>query len=256
MTEEDIKAKLLEIIKQIAAKEEAKLPAEQRVELDALYQEKHGLEDALAELAKQKALMSGMQEAEWDAAYINDLPDSAFAVIDKGGEKDEQGKTVPRSLRHLPHHNKGGEVDQTHVAAALQALKGARTGEVPPYADEAKGHLCGHAKELGMASEVCGLEPKQGESEEVKALKLKLTETENKLAEAQKGDIVAVRKQLVETEGKLADQEKKTKAADKRTSDFHRMVESVLPAPSIWRAWTPGPKRMVQELQRVLRENS
>ena len=28
--------------------------------------------------------------AEWDTAYINDLPDSSFAVIETGGEKDEK----------------------------------------------------------------------------------------------------------------------------------------------------------------------
>jgi len=257
LTEEDIKNKLVEINKQIAAKETGlKAPpeqTEQRAELDALYSERRGLEDALAELAKQRALL---REAEWDPAYINDLPDSAFAVIDKGGEKDEQGKTVPRSLRHLPHHNKAGEVDQTHVAAALQALKGARTGEIPPYADEAKGHLCGHAKELGMASEVCGLEPKQAESEEIKTLKGKISELETKLAEAQPADLVVLRKQIVETEAKLVEAEKKTKAAEKKTTDFHKVVESIIPASGIWKAWTPGPKRMVQELQRVLRENN
>lgn len=59
-TEEDIKAKLLEINKQIATKEPAftQLPPEQRVEIDALYAERRGLEDALAEFAKTKALMT------------------------------------------------------------------------------------------------------------------------------------------------------------------------------------------------------
>ncbi len=35
---------------------------------------------------------------------INDLPDSEFAFILPGGKKDEEGKTVPRSLRKLPIH--------------------------------------------------------------------------------------------------------------------------------------------------------
>lgn len=36
---------------------------------------------------------------------INDLPDSDFAYIEPGGRKDEEGKTVPRSLRHFPIHD-------------------------------------------------------------------------------------------------------------------------------------------------------
>ena len=47
---------------------------------------------------------------EWRAAMttaeINDLPDDAFAHIEDGGEKDESGKTSPRSLRHYSIHDK------------------------------------------------------------------------------------------------------------------------------------------------------
>jgi|TARA_R110000824_G_scaffold400171_2_gene607086 hypothetical protein len=46
---------------------------------------------------------------------INDLPDSDFAYIQPGGKK-EDGKTVPRSLRHLPIH------DAAHVRNALARL--------------------------------------------------------------------------------------------------------------------------------------
>ena len=46
---------------------------------------------------------------------INDLPDSDFAYIEPGGKK-EDGKTVPRSLRHLPIQ------DAAHVRNALARL--------------------------------------------------------------------------------------------------------------------------------------
>jgi len=46
---------------------------------------------------------------------INDLPDSDFAYIEPGGKKVD-GKTVPRSLRHLPIH------DAAHVRNALARL--------------------------------------------------------------------------------------------------------------------------------------
>ena len=46
---------------------------------------------------------------------INDLPDSDFAYIEPGGKKVD-GKTVPRSLRHLPI------MDCAHVRNALARL--------------------------------------------------------------------------------------------------------------------------------------
>src|SRR3990167_5038490 len=60
--------------------------------------------------------------ATWDAAYINDLPDSAFACIDAGGERDDSGRTVQRSLRHYPHHNAAGNLDLPHLRAALSRV--------------------------------------------------------------------------------------------------------------------------------------
>jgi hypothetical protein len=91
--------------------------------------------------------------AEWDTEYINDLPDSAFAVIGSGGEKDEQGKTVPRTLRHLPHHKADGSLDLPHLRNAL-----ARMNQIEPASlqSEARSHLCAHAKESDIMSEFCG----------------------------------------------------------------------------------------------------
>jgi hypothetical protein len=62
--------------------------------------------EALDDIDKRK-----MRRAE-----INDLPDRAFAYIEPGGEKDEQGKTTPRSLRHFPIH------DSAHIRNALARL--------------------------------------------------------------------------------------------------------------------------------------
>jgi hypothetical protein len=47
--------------------------------------------------------------AEWTAAYINDLPDSAFACIDDAG-------------RHYPHHDAGGDLDLPHLRNALSRV--------------------------------------------------------------------------------------------------------------------------------------
>lgn len=59
---------------------------------------------------------------EWSTAYINDLPDSCFAYIEPGGKKDDEGKTVPRSLRHLPFKDENGKVDLPHLRNALARL--------------------------------------------------------------------------------------------------------------------------------------
>lgn len=59
--------------------------------------------------------------AEWTAAYINDLPDESFAYVEPG-QKDEGGKTTPRSLRHLPYRDKDGKIDPPHLRNALARL--------------------------------------------------------------------------------------------------------------------------------------
>jgi hypothetical protein len=60
--------------------------------------------------------------AEWSAAYVNRLPDASFLFIEAGGEKDEEGKTKPRSLRHLPWKDADGSVDDAHARNALARI--------------------------------------------------------------------------------------------------------------------------------------
>ena len=54
----------------------------------------------------------------WTTAQVNDFPDSSFLFVESG-EKDSEGKTTPRSLRHLPYKDKGGQVDPAHVRNAI-----------------------------------------------------------------------------------------------------------------------------------------
>jgi len=79
------------------------------------------LEDALEVLDKliRRFNLSEVRLAEWDTAYINALPDSAFALILPGGKKDSEGKTVPRSKRKLPYKDKDGKIDKAHLRNAL-----------------------------------------------------------------------------------------------------------------------------------------
>lgn len=67
-------------------------------------------------------MKGGEDMGKWSTAYINDLPDDCFAYIEPGGTKDEQGKTTPRSLRHLPYKNHKGEIDVPHLRNALARL--------------------------------------------------------------------------------------------------------------------------------------
>jgi hypothetical protein len=232
------------------------------------------IEGTVAGLAARPGLAEStrsgqMKEAEWDAAYINDLPDSAFAVISSGGQKDEDGKTTPRTLRHLPHHKADGSLDLAHLRNALARLP--QTELSAEDKAEAKRHLCAHAKDSEIVSEVCGEQPpKEGESEETKTLKAKVAETEGKLNDALKKleearqnpkpqqepvDIVNLRKELVETQSKLADAEKKTKAEKGRFNRFHEAVKQALPNRETELRWLgTGPKLFAERVKRVLHE--
>ena len=73
---------------------------------------------------------------------VNNLPDSDFAYISPGGKKDSEGKTTPRSLRHLPIP------DAAHVRNALARLN---QTDIPPSAKkEALAKIKRKAKELGV----------------------------------------------------------------------------------------------------------
>lgn len=70
-----------------------------------------------------------LEAAKWTRAYMNDLPDSAFLYVEPGGKKDSEGKTVPRTKRHLPYKDKGGKIDLPHLRNAI-----ARLGQGKPFA--------------------------------------------------------------------------------------------------------------------------
>lgn len=59
---------------------------------------------------------------KWSDEFINDLPDSSFAVVEDGGRKDTSGKTTPRNYRHLPYKDASGKVDLAHLRNALATV--------------------------------------------------------------------------------------------------------------------------------------
>lgn len=62
---------------------------------------------------------SELEKAVWTTKFINNLPDSSFAYIESGGKKDSEGKTKPRTLRHLPYKDASGKVDLPHLRNAI-----------------------------------------------------------------------------------------------------------------------------------------
>lgn len=86
--------------------------------LDGLVDAGWELEDA-HQLSLPVAVDLEVVKATWSRAYINDLPDSAFLFVESGGEKDDAGKTKPRSLRHFPVRDADGKLDVAHLRDAI-----------------------------------------------------------------------------------------------------------------------------------------
>jgi hypothetical protein len=124
----------------------------------------------------------GETKEAWTTAYINDLPDAAFAYI----EPDyKSGEIEDKNARHLPHHNKSvknpdekDSVDLTHLRNAL-----ARVNQLKPITDvsadtarsAARKHLEMHAKqheigEFAKNKQAFLQQPKGGRHMDIKAV--------------------------------------------------------------------------------------
>ena len=90
-------------------------------------------------------------KAQWTAAFVNNLPDSSFAYVEPGGQKDAEGKTTPRGKRHLPFKDASGKVDLPHLRNALQRLQ---TTQIPDAAKAAaRSKLEAAAKAAGVGGD-------------------------------------------------------------------------------------------------------
>ena len=92
--------------------------------------------------------MTAGELADWSQADVDQLPDSAFAVIKSGGTKDKDGMTVPRNLRLLPYKGADGKVDLPHLRNALARLP--QTDLTPAERSEAEKVLQKAAKDAGV----------------------------------------------------------------------------------------------------------
>jgi len=211
------------------------------------------------------------REAEWDTAYINDLPDDAFAYIQAGGEKDEKGKTVPRSLRNLPYKNAQGTLDPDHVRNALARLP--QTEISAEAKAEAKRKLCAAAKELDIRSEVCDLADTEETKKvlellnqgvlaelaearaQVKALQDQVKLLEGQKSEALTAEIIQVRKAKAQVEADLAEAKTKLLEATERENTLRGSVLEALKHTVFERIpahWGVGPTQMNLKLKHLI----
>ena len=134
------------------------LPAQDEVEVD------------FSQQIREKSIGANLSSKE-----KNNLPDSDFAYISPGGHKDSEGKTTPRSLRHLPIP------DAAHVRNALARLN---QTDIPPAAKkEALAKIKRKAEDLGVQ-----VSESDGASDKQKAAKEKFLEMINKKKGGDKKD--------------------------------------------------------------------
>lgn len=100
--------------------------------------------------------------AVWSTAYVNDLPDSAFLYVEKGGEKDETGKTKPRSLRHFPYKDSKGNIDLPHLRNAIARIPQSKIPGLDKEAlqEKARRILAG-VTNTNSRQEESGMDPKE-----------------------------------------------------------------------------------------------
>jgi hypothetical protein len=79
-------------------------------------------EGAEAATEAEQTQPDDVEKAPWSTAFVNDLSDIAFLHIEPGGEKDADGKTTPRSLRHFPVRGPDGEIDLPHLRNAIARI--------------------------------------------------------------------------------------------------------------------------------------
>lgn len=134
-----------------------------------------------------------MEKAVWSTKYINNLPDSCFAYIEPGGEKDDEGKTVPRSKRHLPYKDKDGKPDAAHVRNALARLP---QTDIPDSAkNKAKKKLIVAAKQLKIE-----VSEKSIDSNNIKIQRKEVTKTVKKQKETKpEAEKVEATEEITET---------------------------------------------------------
>jgi hypothetical protein len=207
-------------------------------------------------MPEQKAIT----ERVWTRRYINNLPDSAFAVTYKEGEK---------TVRKFPHHDAKGRIDLPHLRNANARLP---QSELPPEQKEkAMKHLAMHKKTLGIginAEEAKLLEQQDEAPQEIKfevspeptmdeliASIEDIVEQLNEALDALEARVKKLEGATAEkawTKGSVAEGLLVNPKASVPIEEAVKMIQNVLPSPMVERSWGLGPQRLCQELRGVI----
>jgi len=199
-------------------------------------------------------------ERVWTTRYVNDLPDSSFALILPGGERDEQGKTKPRSLRMFPYKDAQGRVDLPHLRNGNARLSQAKIPE--EQREKALRKLVAVKKKLGIgaAAEEMKLYEQVNADEEIPEKIEALPEPTSDEFLASLEDILdqiweaienlqqQIRKGQSVTESLLKKPNQPVIAVDEAIS----LINSIMPSPMVERSWSLGPQRLCQELRGII----
>lgn len=150
---------------------------------------------------KLKAILAEQKSRK----QINDLPDSDFAYIEPGGKKVD-GKTVPRSLRHLPI------MDCAHVRNAL-----ARLSQTKISADAKAQAL----KKIKAAAKKCNIEVSESDAknwEKIDTDELKRDDKKEKKEH---------HKDAVEDDKEKIKKLKKGKPSEKKSVEIHDLKKDI-----------------------------
>jgi hypothetical protein len=213
------------------------------------------------ESPKIKADKPRIGERVWTRQYINDLPDSAFAVVYK------QNDLVNRKF---PHHQADGSIDVPHLRNANARLPQSQIPE--EYKRQAMKHLATHKKKLGIGTfaEEARLLEQEGD-DEIAVVQFDVSpdptideliaSVENVVEQFDTAiNVLTARIDRLEktfgvktgagsgiVEGFLKNM-KPTIPAE----DAIKMIQNVLPSPMVERSWGFGPQRLCQELRGVI----
>jgi hypothetical protein len=202
-----------------------------------------------------------IEERIWTRQYVNNLPDSAFAIVYK--ENDQL-------TRKFPHHQANGNIDLPHLRNANARLP---QSNIPnEYKRQAMKHLATHKKKLGIGTiaEEAGLLEQEGEDgtaavqfkfsseptmDELIASVEDIVEQFNNAIDALTNRLDGLEKAVggkIEANGNIVEGFLKNPKPTIPTEDAIRMIQNVLPSPMVERSWGFGPQRLCQELRGVI----
>ena len=202
-----------------------------------------------------------IEERIWTRQYINNLPDSAFAVVYK--ENDQL-------TRKFPHHQANGNIDLPHLRNANARLP---QSDIPnEYKRQAMKHLATHKKKLGIGTfaEEARLLEQEGDDgtaavqfefsseptmDELIASVEGVVEQLNDAIEALTNRLDGLEKDVggkIEAKGNIAEGFVKNPKPTIPAEDAIKMIQNVLPSPMVERSWGFGPQRLCQELRGVV----